>query len=77
MHCNDLDCVRNRFWSVADADQVTSITKPDLGTGAQVTTQSYDSMGRVSKTTLPDNTSAPSAAKMKITSHMGRVTGGG
>jgi RHS repeat-associated protein len=40
-----------------DADQVVTVTTPDPGNGAQVTTNYYDSMGRIWKTTLPDNTS--------------------
>ncbi len=39
------------------ADQVTTVTTPDPGPGAQTTTIFYDTMGRVWKTTLPDNTS--------------------
>jgi RHS repeat-associated protein len=38
------------------ADQVTSVTTPNPGTGAQVTTTFYDNMGRETGKSLPDGT---------------------
>ncbi len=45
------------IYAYNDADQIVSVTTPDPGTGAQITTKYLDSMGRVWKTTLPDSTS--------------------
>lgn len=39
------------------ADQVVTVTTPDPGTGRQTTTTYYDTLGRVTGTRYPDNTS--------------------
>ena len=44
------------FW-FNRADQISSTVTPDPGAGAQITTNFFDLMGRIWKTTLPDNTS--------------------